>query len=101
MEQGENSFTIPDFADDAATLYLMAWSSDGEPLAVPIQTEISPSVNSGFAALSQSTVLPIKEEVELGGEGTALYDFNHSITYTTIDIARHCEPFSAGYRLPV
>ena len=92
MEQGENSFTIPDFADDAATLYLMAWSSDGEPLAVPIQTEISPSVNSGFAALSQSTVLPIKEEVELGGEGTALYDFNHSITYAKLMKVELSEP---------
>ena len=92
MEQGENSFTIPDFADDAATLYLMAWSSDGEPLAVPIQMEISPSVNSGFAALSQSTVLPIKEEVELGGEGTALYDFNHSITYAKLMKVELSEP---------
>ncbi len=79
VTEGTNSFTVSD-TSEATKIVLMLWDENGEPLPnAPAEAEITvstdpPTLEEGFAALTETATLPYSAEVDLGGEDTVLYD---------------------------
>ena len=77
LVQGENSFVISDFTDNEAAIFLMAWNENNEPRLIPLKLTVRrnlPFIEDGFRALDETETFPLNEEVNLGGEGSVLYD---------------------------
>lgn len=77
LVQGENSFVISDFTDNEAAIFLMAWKENNEPRLIPLKLTVRrnlPFIEDGFRALDETETFPLNEEVNLGGEGSVLYD---------------------------
>ena len=76
---GSNSFTVSD-PSEATRISVMLWDENGEPLPdAPVEADITvnivlPTLEDGFADLTEITTLPYSTEVDLGGEGAVLYD---------------------------
>ena len=82
VTEGTNTFTVSD-TSETTRICVMLWDENGVPLPnAPVEAEITantaPSapltIEEGFAALEESTQLPYNATIDLGGEGSVLYD---------------------------
>lgn len=87
MVAGDNAFTISDVSSTAKSIAVMAWNVSGNSISTAVSADITDYIYPVIEAftLSDDTVtLPYSGTVDLGGEGSTLYNFDGSDYYARL-----------------
>lgn len=87
MVAGDNAFTISDVSSTAKSIAVMAWNVSGNSISTAVSADITDYIYPVIEAftLSDDTVtLPYSDTVNLGGEGSTLYNFDGNNRYARL-----------------